>query len=67
VNCEDSVQIRAEEYSLIEGEITRRFHSDLKRYFVLRSAARRRLVKTQNPSTCATVNCKMCKSAIALY
>jgi hypothetical protein len=24
-------------------------------------------VKTENPSTCATVNCKLCKSAIALY
>jgi hypothetical protein len=24
-------------------------------------------VKTENPSACATVNCKLCKSAIALY
>jgi hypothetical protein len=34
---------------------------------VLRSVARRRLVKTDNPSACATVNCKLYKSAIALY
>jgi hypothetical protein len=34
---------------------------------VLRSVARRRLVKTENRSACATVNWKMCKSAIALY
>jgi hypothetical protein len=34
---------------------------------VLRSVARRRLVKTDNPSACATVKCKLCKSAIALY
>jgi hypothetical protein len=24
-------------------------------------------VETENLSTCATVNCKLCKSAIALY
>jgi hypothetical protein len=24
-------------------------------------------VKTENPSACATVSCKLCKSAIALY
>jgi hypothetical protein len=24
-------------------------------------------VKTGNPSACATVNCEVCKSAIALY
>jgi hypothetical protein len=24
-------------------------------------------VKLENPSACATVNCKLCKSAIALY
>jgi hypothetical protein len=34
---------------------------------VLRSVAGRRLVKTENPSACATVNWKLCKSAIALY
>jgi hypothetical protein len=34
---------------------------------VLRSVARRRLVKTGNPSVCATVNWKVCKSVIALY
>jgi hypothetical protein len=27
----------------------------------------RRLVKTENPSACVTVNWKVCKSAIALY
>jgi hypothetical protein len=34
---------------------------------VLRSVARRRLVETENPRVCATVNCRLCKSAIALY
>jgi hypothetical protein len=34
---------------------------------VLRSVARRRLVETGNPSMCTTVNCKVCKSATALY
>jgi hypothetical protein len=34
---------------------------------VLRSVARRRLVETENPSACATVNWKVCISAIALY
>jgi hypothetical protein len=34
---------------------------------VLRSVARRRLVETENPSACATVNCKLCKLATALY
>jgi hypothetical protein len=32
-----------------------------------KSVARIRLEKTENPSACATVNCKLCKSAIALY
>jgi hypothetical protein len=31
------------------------------------SVARRRLVETENPSACATVNWNVCKSAIALY
>jgi hypothetical protein len=34
---------------------------------VLRSVARRRLVETENPSACATVNWKVCNSVIALY
>jgi hypothetical protein len=34
---------------------------------VLRSVARRRLVETENPSACATVNWNLCKSAIALH
>jgi hypothetical protein len=34
---------------------------------VLGSVARRRLVKTESPSACATVNGKLCKSAIELY
>jgi hypothetical protein len=51
---------------VIEDEITRKRHSDVK-VSVLRWIARRRLVKTENPSACATVNCKLCKSATALY
>jgi hypothetical protein len=35
---------------VIEQEMARRLHSDLKRYFVLRSVARKWLVKTDNPS-----------------
>jgi hypothetical protein len=46
---------------VIADEIARRLHSEL------RFVARRRLVKTDNPSACATVNWKLCKSAIALY
>jgi hypothetical protein len=34
---------------------------------VLRSVARRRLMETENPSACATVKRKVCKSAIELY
>jgi hypothetical protein len=34
---------------------------------VLRAVARRRLVKTGSTSACATVFCKLCRSAIALY
>jgi hypothetical protein len=34
---------------------------------VLRSVARRRLVKIENPSACAALNWKVCKSEIALY
>jgi hypothetical protein len=34
---------------------------------VLRSVARRRLVKMENSSACVTANWKVCKSAIALY
>jgi hypothetical protein len=32
-----------------------------------RSFAGRRLVESENPSACAMGNCKVCKSAIALY
>jgi hypothetical protein len=34
---------------------------------VLKSVARIRLVKTENHSVCITVNCKVCRTAIALY
>jgi hypothetical protein len=34
---------------------------------VLKAVARIRLVKTENPSVCVTLNCKVCRSAIALY
>jgi hypothetical protein len=33
----------------------------------INSVTRIRLVKSENPSACVTVNCKLCKSAIALY
>jgi hypothetical protein len=32
-----------------------------------RSVDRIRLGKNENPSVCITVNCKVCRSAIALY
>jgi hypothetical protein len=32
-----------------------------------KSVARTRLVKTENPSACATVNCKVCRPAVALF
>jgi hypothetical protein len=35
--------------------------------YVLRSVTRRRLMETENSIACATVNCKLCKSAITLY
>jgi hypothetical protein len=50
---------------VIENKIMR-LHSEVL-VSVLRSVVRRRLVKTANPSACATVNWKVCKSAIALY
>jgi hypothetical protein len=34
---------------------------------VLKSVARIRLVKTEDTNVCVTVNCKVCRSAIALY
>jgi hypothetical protein len=34
---------------------------------VLKSVARIRPVKTENPNVCVMVNCNVCKSAIALY
>jgi hypothetical protein len=33
---------------------------------VVKSVARTRLVKTENPSVCVTMNCKLCRSGIAL-
>jgi hypothetical protein len=32
-----------------------------------KSIVRRQLVKTENPSACVTVNCKVCRTAVALY
>jgi hypothetical protein len=34
---------------------------------VLKSVARIRLVKIKDPSVCVTMNCEVCRSAIALY
>jgi hypothetical protein len=34
---------------------------------LMKSVARIRLAKTEKPSACVTVNCKVCISAIALY
>jgi hypothetical protein len=48
------------------SEIARRLHSEVL-ISVLRFIARRRLGKTENPSACAMVDWKVCKSAIALY
>jgi hypothetical protein len=43
------------------------FMCDLKlQWDCYKSVARKRLMKTENPSACGTVNCKVCKSAIAL-
>jgi hypothetical protein len=40
---------------------------DLVTMRLFNSFTRIRQVKTENPSTCVTVNCKLCKPAIALY
>jgi hypothetical protein len=32
-----------------------------------KSVVRIRLVTTENPNACVTVNCKVCRSAIVLY
>jgi hypothetical protein len=57
---------RLVEYRVIEDEIKRRLNCYFKLVSVMRSVARRRLVETENPSARATVNCKVCKIAIAL-
>jgi hypothetical protein len=46
----------------------RRLHSDFEMMVsVLKSIARRRLVEKEYHSACATENCKLCKTATALY
>jgi hypothetical protein len=44
----------------------RRLHASFELTDCYKSVARIRIVKTDNRSACVTVNCKMCKSAIAL-
>jgi hypothetical protein len=52
---------------VIEQDRAIRHHSDFEVLVsALRSVARIRLVKMENPSECATVNCKVCRTAIAL-
>jgi hypothetical protein len=52
---------------VIEDEIAR-LYSDLKcEVSLLRSVAKRRLMETKNLSACATLNWKVCNSAIAMY
>jgi hypothetical protein len=34
---------------------------------VLESVTRIRLLKTENPNVCLTVNCKMCRTDVTLY
>jgi hypothetical protein len=50
-----------------QGDIARRLHSDLKCYFLCWDPLLGDEVETENPSACVTVNCKLCKSAIAQY
>jgi hypothetical protein len=59
------VQIRTEEYEVTKDKKTSYSFEVL--VSVLRSVARRRLAETENPSACATMKWKFCKSAIALY
>jgi hypothetical protein len=42
-------------------------YSDTDTITVLKSVVRMRLAKTENPNACVAVNCKVCRSAIALY
>jgi hypothetical protein len=59
------VKSRTEEYKVTEGKKTSyRFEMIVSE---LRSVARRRLVETENPRACATVDWKVCQSATALY